>query len=114
VAPVTTSIHLHDAAAMATVSFETSTDLRFNVEVSLATSEFDPMDPTEVELKMSSADGSIAPFDIAVRRVSPGLWAAARVQAPCDCEWNVRLGVLVSDFEKADLRGNVKLLPAAE
>lgn len=113
-APVTTSIHLHDAAAMATVSFETGADLRFDVEVSLLTGELDPMDPPEVELKMTSADGSIAPFNVAVHRVSPGLWAATQVQAPCDCEWKVGLGVLVSDFEKVDLNGSVRLRSAED
>lgn len=109
-APITASVHIHNAAAMATMTFDTTPDLRFNVEVSLTNGDFDTIDPREVELRMSSSEGAIAPFDIPLHRISPGLWRAEHVQAPCDCDWNLRLGVLVTDFEMVDLDGEVKLL----
>jgi copper transport protein len=108
--PITASVHIHNAAAMATMTFDTAPDLRFDVEISLTNGDFDTIDPREVKLRMSSSEGAIAPFDIQLHRLSPGLWRAEHVQAPCDCDWNLRLGVLVSDFEMLDLDGKVKLL----
>jgi copper transport protein len=108
--PITASVHIHNAAAMATMTFDTAPDLRFDVKISLTNGDFDTIDPREVKLRMSSSEGAIAPFDIQLHRLSPGLWRAEHVQAPCDCDWNLRLGVLVSDFEMLDLDGKVKLL----
>lgn len=109
--PVSTSLHLHQPAAMATLSFRTTSDLRFDVDVSLTKGEFYPLDPRELTLRMSSADGAIAPFKIPLRRKSKGFWSAEHVQAPCDCEWNLRLQVLVSEFDMVDLDGKIRLLP---
>jgi copper transport protein len=109
-APVFTSVHIHNPAAMAMMRFDTTPDLRFNVQVSLTNGHLDAIDPSELTLRMSSSEGAIAPFDIRLHRLSAGLWRAEHVQAPCDCDWNLQLGVLVSDFEMLDLDGKVKLL----
>jgi copper transport protein len=109
-APVETSLHVHDAAAMATVAFEVRPDLVFDAELSLATADFDPLDAQEITLRMSSADGAIAPFDVPVRKSPSGLWSAKHIQVPCDCEWNVDIDILVTDFDLVKLRGKVRLL----
>jgi len=109
--PISTSLHLHQPAAMATLSFRTTSDLLFDVDVSLTKGEFYPLDPRELTLRMSSTDGAIAPFTIPLQRKSKGFWGAEHVQAPCDCEWSLRLEVLVSDFDMVDLDGKIRLLP---
>jgi copper transport protein len=111
---VYTSVHIHEPAAMATLSFWTRPDLRFDVEVSIADAKFDALDAREVALKMSSVDGSVAPFIVPLRRKAPGLWRADEVQAPCDCDWAVKMQVLVSDFDLVDLDGRIKLLSQPE
>ncbi len=108
-APITTSVHMHTPAAMAMLRFDTTPDLRFNVEVSLTDGHFKAIEPGEVTLRMSSSVSAIAPFEVRLYRRSPGLWRAENMQAPCDCDWNLRLGVLVSDFEMVNLDGRVKL-----
>lgn len=108
--PTIASIHIHGASAMATMSFKTMADLSFDLDLSLETGDFDPLDPHEVRFRMSAADGSIAPFDVPVRRVSPSSWRARRIQVPCDCQWKIRIDALVSDFDMVTLNGNVKLL----
>jgi copper transport protein len=109
-APIISSVHVHTPAAMAMMRFETTSDLRFDVEVSLTDGHFDSIDPSEVTLRLSSSGSAIAPFEVRLRRRSPGLWHAEHIQAPCDCDWKLWLGVLVSDFEMIDLEGKVKLL----
>jgi copper transport protein len=95
---------------MATVAFAMRPDLVFDAEVSLATVDFDPLDAQEVTLRMSSADCSIAPFDVPVRKSPSGLWSAKHIQVPCDCEWNVDIDILVTDFDLVKLSGKVRLL----
>jgi copper transport protein len=109
-APVVTSVHIHTPAAMAMMRFDTAPDLRFNVEVSLTNGRLEALDPGEVTMRMSSSESAVPPFDIRLHRLSQGRWHAEQVQAPCDCDWTVRLGLLVSDFEMIDLDAEVKLL----
>jgi copper transport protein len=108
-APIITSVHIHTPAAMAMMKFDTTSDLRFDVEVSLTNGHSKAIEPEEVTLRMSSSASAIAPFEVRLHRRSLGIWSAEKVQAPCDCDWNVRLGILVSDFEMVDLDGRVKL-----
>lgn len=108
-APIITSVHIHTPAAMAMMRFDTTSDLRFDVEVSLTNGHSKAIEPGEVTLRMSSPASAIAPFEVRLHRRSLGVWSAEKVQAPCDCDWNVRLGILVSDFELVDLDGKVKL-----
>lgn len=108
--PVLASIHLHDPAAMATLSFATKPDLSFNVDLSLQAADFSPLDAREIRLRMAAADGSVAAFDVPLKWQSTGRWAARDVQAPCDCQWAVRVDVLVSDFDMITLDGQLKLI----
>ncbi|WP_455274857.1 copper resistance CopC/CopD family protein [Rhizobium herbae] len=108
--PVLASIHLHDPAAMATLSFATKPDLSFNVDLSLQTADFNPLDTRELRLRMSAADGSVAAFEVPLKWLSPGRWAARAFQAPCNCQWAVRVDVLVSDFDMITLDGQLKLI----
>ncbi|NTA84517.1 copper resistance protein CopC/CopD [Agrobacterium tumefaciens] len=109
-APIVKSVHIHTPAVMAKMRFDTTADLRFDVEVSLTNGQSKAIEPGEVTLRMSSPASAIAPFEVRLHRRSPGIWSAEKVRAPCDCDWNVRLGILVSDFEMVDLDGKVKLL----
>lgn len=108
--PVLSSAHIHGTAAMATVTFETTSDLRFDAEVFLQTAGFDELDAKEVKLRMSAVDGSVSAFDVPLQRAAPGLWRAGGVQAPCDCDWKIRIEALVSDFDLATLTGETRLL----
>lgn len=110
--PALASIHLHDPAAMATLSFVTEPDLTFDIDVSLQTTDFNQLDTKEIRLRMSATDGSAAAFDVPLEKVSPGRWAARDFQAPCECQWTVRVDVLVSDFDIITLSGELKLIPS--
>ncbi|CAN7657396.1 copper resistance protein CopC [Rhizobium sp. LjRoot30] len=109
VPPTTTTMHIHTEQAMATVSFRTSPTLRFGADISLQTAGFDLLDPMDVTMRMASTDGRVEAFDVPLHRVSAGLWRADDVQAPCECTWDVRLGVLISDFDQVALEGEISL-----
>jgi copper transport protein len=105
------SLHLHDPVAMAMVTFKTGPDLAFDVDLAIETGTFKPLDPQEVTLRMSTADGTVAPFKVPLRHVAPGLWRAGHFQAPCDCHWTLRVDIFVTDFDLVTLNGTVRLLP---
>ena len=109
--PATTStMHIHTAQAMATISFQTSSTLRFDADISLQTAEFDSLDPMDVTMRMASTDGRVEAFDVPLHRVSAGLRRANDVQAPCQCGWAVRLDVLISGFDQVTLEGETSLV----
>ena len=108
--PAVVQVHIHDAAAMANLTFETRQDLRFDAEIILTNAEFDPFDAKELTLTLAARDESVARFAVKLEHVAPGQWRAERAMAPCDCQWRIRLDALVSDFDLVTLEGDVKLL----
>jgi copper transport protein len=107
--PAFTSVHLHKPMAMATVSFWTSADLTFDIEVAVSDAKFEALDVRDVTVKLASVDGAVAPFVVPLKRKEIGVWRAENVQAPCACEWNVAVKALVTDFDLVELNGRVKL-----
>lgn len=108
--PNMVSVHIHDEAAMASVSFATTRDLRFDADIVLTTGTLDPLDAKELKLTLAAKDEGVAPFEVKLRHVAPGQWRAEQAMAPCDCRWDVRLDALVSDFDLVTLEGEARLL----
>lgn len=108
--PSTVSVHLHDATAMASLSFVTTGDLRFDAEITLTNGSFDPLDPKELKLTLAAEDEGVAPFEVELQRVGQGRWRADQALAPCNCRWHLRLDALVSDFDLVTLEGEARLL----
>lgn len=108
--PVETRLHIHSEKAMAEISFATDRDLVFDAQVFISGPELDPLDPKEVTMSLSSRSSSVSAFSIPLERDGPGRWKARRAAVPCDCEWNVHLSLLVTDFELVELDAQTKLL----
>ena len=106
---ITVSVHMHTPAAMATVSFEARSDQSFKVEVSVTTGDFDPLDPQELTLTMASTEGGVAPFKVPVQRRSVGFWTIDSIPLPKRADWNVKIDLLVSDFDVVRLEDHVNL-----
>ena len=109
--PIVASVHMHSDAAMATVTFDQPSPGRSSVEVSVATGDFEPLDPKEVTLKLASDDRSIAPFEVKLTHRSQGLWKAENVVLPENVEWTVKVEMLVSDFDLVTLEDRL-ILPS--
>lgn len=111
--PMSASVHMHGEIAMATVSIEEEPSKSFHVEVAVATSEFDVLDPKELSLKLSSKSASIASFEVNLARKAAGLWTAEGILLPNVGEWDIRLEILVTDFDLATLEGKLAVEPDA-
>jgi copper transport protein len=104
------SIHIHTDKAMAdlvaTAPFPGATGFR----LSLADGDFVPLDPKEVTLALTDSTAGIGPLIATAMQIGPGAWAVAAMTLPTPGPWEVRITLLITDFEQISLTGT---LPAA-
>ena len=110
VAPVADppSLHLHGPKAMADIAFSASPPGAVSLRLSLADGDFGPLEPQEVRLSLTDPEAGIGPLTVQALRQEPGLWITPPVTLPSPGPWQVRLMLLVSDFEQVTLTGDLK------
>ncbi len=104
------SIHLHSAAAMADVSVKPGRMGPVAVAIYPMAADFSPMKAKEVTLVLSKADAGLEPLRRTAAEVD-GVWRIDDVQIPLAGVWQIRVDVLISDFEIAKLSGEIELKP---
>jgi copper transport protein len=108
--PDPVSIHIHSDKAMAdlaaTAPFPGATGFR----LTLADGDFVPLDPKEVTLALTDSIAGIGPLTAPATQTGPGAWAVAPMTLPTPGPWEVRITLLITDFEQISLTGT---LPAA-
>ncbi len=104
------SVHLHSQAAMADVSVQPGRAGPVAVAIYPMTADFTPMEAKEVTLVLSKADAGLEPLRRAATRVD-GVWRIDDVQIPLAGVWQIRIDILISDFEIAKLSGEIELKP---
>lgn len=104
------SIHIHTEKAMAdlaaTAPFPGPTGFR----LTLADGDFVPLDPKEVILTLTDISVGIGPLTASAMQTGPGEWEVAPMNLPTSGPWEVRITLLITDFEQINLPGT---LPAA-
>jgi copper transport protein len=107
-APAEQYVHLHGPQVMADVVLRPGRPGANDVEILVMDSDFVPMQPLEVSVAFSDPLRGIE--RIASEAVRDGdVWRAGPVHLPVGGAWTLRLDVLVSDFDKASLEGEVQL-----
>jgi copper transport protein len=104
------SVHLHTAQAMADVSVMPGRAGRVAVAIYPMAADFTPLEAKEVTLVLSKADAGIEPLRRAATRVD-GVWRIDEMQVPLAGAWQIRVDILISDFEIAKLSGEMTLKP---
>lgn len=104
------SVHLHSQAAMADVSVQPGRAGAVAVAIYPMAADFTPMEAKEVTLVLSKADAGLEPLRRAATRVD-GVWRIEGMQIPLAGVWQVRVDILISDFEIAKLSGEIELKP---
>jgi copper transport protein len=105
----TPSVHIHTAQAMATIELSAAPPGAVSLRVSLADGDFNLLEPQEVRLTLTDPVAGIGPLAVEVARAEPGLWTTAPVTLPTPGPWEVRLMLLISDFEQVTLTGELKV-----
>lgn len=108
-APATT--HIHTAPAMADLTVTPGRAGPVTVSAMIMTGEFGPLDAREVTFVFSNPDAGIEPFRRKAEKPGDGTWRADGVVLPLPGKWNVRVDVLISDFEIARLEGKIDIRP---
>lgn len=103
------SVHIHTAQAMATIELTATPPGAVSLRVSLADGDFNLLEPQEVRLSLNDPVAGIGPLAVEAKRAEPGLWTTAPVTLPTQGPWEVRLMLLISDFEQVTLTGELKV-----
>ena len=110
-APIEVQTHIHTEQAMADVEFRTTSDLTTSSEIFLSDADFGPLGAREVTVTFVDSAGRIAPFKVAAAKKFANRWGIGPTPMPCNCDWNIRIEALVSEFKMLELEGSVKLRP---
>jgi copper transport protein len=108
-APATT--HIHTAKAMADLTVTPGRVGTVKVSTFVMTGDFEPLDAKEITFVFSNPGAGIEPFRRKAEKSGGGTWQVDGVVLPLPGDWNVRVDVLISDFEMAKLEGRITIRP---
>jgi copper transport protein len=109
-AAASASVHLHTPTLMAQVTLSPGRPGAIRARIVIASGRAVPVDPKEVTLVLSKLDAGIGPLERQAQRAERG-WEVDGLVLPLAGPWQVKVEVLVNDFEKASLEGSVTLRP---
>ena len=71
--------------------------------------DFDPLDAKEVSFVLSHPTAGIEPIKRVASKGADGRWRSEHVLLPLAGKWNIRVDILISDFELAKISGAIEL-----
>ncbi|MEI3854689.1 MULTISPECIES: copper resistance CopC/CopD family protein [unclassified Ensifer] len=105
------SVHIHTDRAVALVEVLPGRVGEVDISINVATGDLEPLTAKEVTLVLSKPDSGIEPFKRAAVRRGDADWRIERVNIPLAGPWQVRVDILVSDFEKVTLSDQINIGP---
>jgi len=103
--------HMHTLRAMADVRFDPGHTGPTAASITVMTAEFGPLDAKEVLLVLTNKDAGIEPLHRSAEKGADGIWRVRGLVVPVSGRWNVRVEILISDFEKITLEEVVEFRP---
>lgn len=105
------SVHIHTDRTMALVEVLPGRAGGVDVSINLATGQLAPLAAKEVTLILSRPDAGIEPFKRAAARRDNAEWRIEHMNIPLPGTWQVRVDILISDFEKVTLSDQIDIGP---
>ena len=102
-------LHIHGEKAMVDLAIEPAGAAGRRIGVSILDGGFAPLPAKEVTLFFAKPDAGIEPLRMPATRIEDVSWRVDAVQLPLAGVWQVRVEILVSDFEKITLEDTVEL-----
>jgi copper transport protein len=102
-------VHIHTPAAMADLTVTPGRAGTVNASVVLQSGEFGPLAAKEVTLELANPALGIEPIQRPARRTGDGPWQTDSFAIPASGRWQVRIEVLVTDFDKLTLEGTLDI-----
>lgn len=104
------SVHLHSARVMAQGTLSAAHLGATSARLAIATGRAEPMEPKEVRLSLAKPDDGIERIERGARRTGSA-WLVEGLALPVPGPWQVKVDILVDDFETTRLEGTI-VLPA--
>jgi copper transport protein len=104
-------MHIHTPAVMAEITLAPGGAGPTTVTLSLMSGDLGALDPKEVTVTLANPGAGIEPMERKAARMRDGQWRAEGLILPVAGRWQVRVDVLISDFEKATLEDGVEIRP---
>ena len=104
-------LHLHTERAMADVTIRPGRAGLSAIHVVLQTGEFTPLAAKELTVALSNEAAGIEPIVRTATRVEGATWRVTDVNLPISGWWQIRLSILINDFERVSINGTIGIEP---
>lgn len=104
-------MHMHSTAAMADGELRPGRIGRNIVTLRISDGDFNPLTPLGVRLRFTDKARDIGPIETQATAMPDAQWQTAPVTLPGTGPWDVTLDILISDFAKTTLEGQVLMAP---
>jgi copper transport protein len=101
--------HIHTDRAMADIEIEPARANTRRITVTVLDGQFGPLPAKEVTLFLANTEAGIEPLRLPATHVEGATWRVENVSVPAVDHWQVRVEILVSDFEKVTLEDRIDL-----
>jgi copper transport protein len=105
------NVHLHGPQVMAQVTLSPGRAGATRARIVVASGRAEPIHPKEVTLVLSKPDAGIEAITRPARQEGRQGWQVDGLVLPQAGTWQVRLGILIDDFEKVSLEGSIGIRP---
>lgn len=105
------SVHLHTPNLMAQVTLSPGRAGANRARIVIASGRAEPVEPKEVTLILAKPDAGIEALERQAQREGRKGWKADNLVLPLAGSWQVRVDILVTDFEKTSLEGSITIGP---
>ncbi|MDB5599350.1 MAG: copper resistance domain protein [Xanthobacteraceae bacterium] len=102
-------LHIHTPSAMADLTVTPGRAGPVTASVVLQSGEFGPLAAKEVTLELANPALGIEPIQRQARLVGEGPWQTDSFAIPASGRWQVKIEVLVSDFDRVTLEGTLDI-----
>jgi copper transport protein len=102
-------VHIHTPAAMADLTLTPGRAGTVTASVVLQSGEFGPLTAKEVTLELANPALGIEPIQRPARLTGDGPWQTDSFAIPASGRWQVKIEVLVTDFDKLTLEGTLDI-----
>jgi copper transport protein len=101
--------HIHTEKAMADLYIEPGGAGGRSIRVAVLDGQFAPLSAKEVTLFLTSVAAGIEPLRLPATHVERSIWRTDQVLLPAVGHWQVRVEILINDFEKVSIEDEIDL-----
>jgi len=101
-------VHIHSDKAMADLTIEPAARGGRQITATVLDGQFGPLLAKEVTLVLAKPEARIEPLRLPAAHVENTNWRIDQVHLPILGDWQVRVEILISDFEKVTLEDRVE------